>query len=319
MKKKLFISVILLIISFSMISCEKKVSTGDPEWDDAIEELQEILKEDEENYKVNLQDEEEMPNIKIKEAFLLNEKDRYSRDRDYIAIYVEQDTTDDNLVFSLKGTNSGEEKKLSKMVTDLTSDFTRLNLPLLSEYTGEKFLKFKLDWDGYEEYILTVKKSGSDELVNERSYIISKNDLKKISKEDLCNLKAQELFKAVDYSSDLKYKNLSFKYLGANLVDGIYKINFSVTNEGNIPSDKFEIINAYIITKDGETQNIYNKGDSITYREAINPGETIDIIYEHELIEEIGDRVPEDEFIFRCEVTQNISEEGIIFYFKTKA
>ena len=287
MNKKILLTLLSGIIALSMIGCEKKVaSTGDPDLDAAIKEVHDAFEESANEESSNMEseslDSNDTTKIDIQKSYLVNRDDE-----NYMIIYFSQKIPfDDSTEITITGVNSGSKKELYNVNIDrlVLQPFGKNNLylPLFASPT-DNVLAFKVDWDGYQQYLLSIKQyqivlGQPNKLLNESNYFTDDTRFVKMSYEDFLNEHTKNLFDSLDYTKTFKNGDIKFEYLGSTFSEEGYKVDFAVTNEGNVPSDRYRLL-CNLLTKDGQCESNSVGHGRETIIEAINPGETINVSY----------------------------------------
>lgn len=312
MNKKILLTLLSGIIALSMIGCEKKVAnTGDPDLDAAIKEVhdavEESSKEESSNMESESSDSNDSTKIDIQKSYLVNRDDE-----NYMVIYFSQEIPFDNSTeITITGVNSGTKKELYNVNINnlLLKPFgqNELYLPLFDSPT-DKVLAFKVDWDGYQQYLLSIKQKQSNKLLNESNYMTDDTRFVKMSYEDFIIESTKNLFDSLDYTKTFQNGDIKFEYLDSSFSEEGYKVDFAVTNKGNVPSDKYRLL-CNLLTKDGQCQGVSaGTGSDITIDE-INPGETINVSFtsRNTTLNDISrfKVVPGDDFILQVQISKN--------------
>lgn len=303
MNKKILLTLLSGIIALSMVGCEKKVkTTGDPDLDAAIKEVhdafEESAKEEPDNIESESLDSNDTTKIDIQKSYLVNRDDT-----NYMVIYFSQEIPfDKSTEIAITGVNSGTKKELHNAYFNnlLLKPFglNELDLPFFASNT-DKVLTFKVDWDGYEQYLLSIQDS---------NYVIYDTDFVKISYDDFIAESTKNLFDSLDYTKTFQYEDIKFEYLDLVFSEKEYTVDFAVTNEGNVPSDYYRLL-CNILTKDGQCQTVIAGSGSDIQIDAINPGEKIDVSFKsrNTISNDISKFkvVPGDDFILQVQISKN--------------
>lgn len=331
MNKKILLTLLSGIIALSMIGCEKKVtSTGDPDLDAAIKEVHDAVEESAKEESSNMESESLNSNddtkIDIKKSYLVNKNDT-----NYMVVYFSKEipfaSTPDIKDITITGVNSGTKKELYKdnIGRFLLRPFgeNHLDLPFFSNPT-DNVLAFKVDWDGYEEYLLSIQQikgmiGQPNKLLNESTYSIDETRFVKMSYDDFINEIINNLFDSLDNTKAFQHEDIKLEYLDLVFSGDEYLVNFAVTNEGNVPSDEYSL-SCSILTEDGQYLGLGNNIGGYLDLEAINPGETTNVSGKSGSIsKDKFDLATGSQFILQIELMHyNGGEPLATFYLKDK-